>query len=106
MTHTDEGNTMMRLVAALHAHIAREEEERRRNPEAWLAMLTVRTQQQWALLECIRTERERREAQTHPDRARSARVDTATGVLRDLKRATSATTDVLTSHPFCRHYAM
>lgn len=34
MTHTDEGNTMMRLVAALHAHIAREEEERRRNPEA------------------------------------------------------------------------
>jgi hypothetical protein len=65
MTHTDEGNTMMRLVAALHAHIAREEEERRRNPEAWLAMLTVTTQQQWVLLERIRTERERREAQAH-----------------------------------------
>jgi hypothetical protein len=35
-------------------------------------MLTVTTQQQWALLECIRTERERREAQMHPDRARPA----------------------------------
>lgn len=65
MTNTVAGNTMMHLVAALHAHIAREEEERRRDPEAWLAMLRVTTQQQWALLECIRTERERREAQAH-----------------------------------------
>lgn len=65
MASTDAGNTMMHLVAALHAHIVREEEERRRDPEAWLAMLTVTTQQQWALLECIRTERERREAQAH-----------------------------------------
>jgi hypothetical protein len=65
MANTDEEHTMMHLVAALHAHIVREEEERRRDPEAWLAMLTVTTQQQWALLECIRTERERREAQTH-----------------------------------------
>ena len=64
MANTDAGNTMMHLVAALHAHIAQEEEERRRNPEAWLAMLTITTQQQWALLESIRTERERREAQT------------------------------------------
>jgi hypothetical protein len=63
MANTDAGNTMMHLVAALHAHIA-QEEERRRNPEAWLAMLTVTTQQQWALLQSIRTERERREAQT------------------------------------------
>jgi hypothetical protein len=65
MANTDEEHTMMHLVAALHAHIVREEEERRRDPEAWLAMLTVTTQQQWALLECIRTERERRVAQAH-----------------------------------------
>jgi hypothetical protein len=68
MTHTDEGNTMMHLVAALRVHIAHEEKERRRNPEAWLVRLPVTTQQQWAILECIRTERERREAQAHAAR--------------------------------------
>lgn len=48
MANTDAGNTMMHLVAALHAHIVQEEEERRRNPEAWLTTLTATTQQQWA----------------------------------------------------------
>jgi hypothetical protein len=65
MADTDEGNTMVHLVAALHEHIVQEEQERQRNPEAWLATLTATTQQQWALLECIRTEGETREAQAH-----------------------------------------
>jgi hypothetical protein len=53
------------LVAALREHIAQEEKERRHNPEAWLATLTATTQQQWALLECICTERETRSVQAH-----------------------------------------
>jgi hypothetical protein len=66
MADTNEGNTMMQLVTALHAHIIQEEEERRRHPEAWLATLTATTQQQWAFVQCMRRERERREAQAHP----------------------------------------
>jgi hypothetical protein len=66
MADTNEGHTMAQLVTALHDHILQEEEERRRNPEAWLATLTATTQQQWALVQCMRIERERREAQAHP----------------------------------------
>ena len=75
MADTNDGNTMVQLVAALHAHIIQEEAERRRNPEAWLATLTTTTRQQWAFVQCMRRERERREAQAYPagERERAGR---------------------------------
>ena len=66
MADTNDGNTMVQLVTALHDLIIQEEEERWRNPEAWLATLTATTQQQWAFVQCMRLERARREAQAHP----------------------------------------
>jgi len=63
MADTDEQDTIVHLVAALRAHIAQEEEERQRNPAAWLATLEARTQQQWILQECLRNECETREEQ-------------------------------------------
>ncbi len=63
MADTDEQDTIVHLVAALRTHIAQEEEERQRNPEAWLATLEARTQQQWIIQECLRNECETREEQ-------------------------------------------
>ena len=63
MADTDALDTMEHLVAALRKHIAQEEEERRRNPVAWLATLEATTQQQWALQACLRHQRETREEQ-------------------------------------------
>jgi hypothetical protein len=63
MADTNNGNTMVQLVTALHDHNLQEEAERRRNPEAWLATLTATTQQQWVFVQCMRLERARREAQ-------------------------------------------
>ena len=99
MADTDEQDTIVHLVAALRTHIAQEEEERQRNPEAWLATLEARTQQQWIIQECLRNE-----CETRRSRMPLRRAPLATGLLASKLTHRPQTRARLTRPaPRCRH---